>query len=153
MQGQQSWNFFKYNFSNHVPYTGDFYKILCVDGYGDPFDQQNCFLNRGCFKRIPPQIGFAFLPVAIKFSKGSKNIRQVFLILIDIIIVIIITSSSSSSSSSSQWYQVGLSDWARFDENGTESVNPIFPYRSFFKFLPIQPEIFSLCILYKRQVA
>ena len=23
VQGQQSWNFFKYNFSNHVPYTGD----------------------------------------------------------------------------------------------------------------------------------
>jgi len=69
VQGQQSWNFFKYNFSNHVPYTG-----------------------------------FAFLPVAIKFSKGSKNIRQ-----------------------------VGLSDWARFYENGTESVNPIFPYRLRFQ--------------------
>jgi len=69
VQGQESWNFFKYNFSNHVPYTG-----------------------------------LAFLPVAIKFSKGSKNIRQ-----------------------------VGLSDWARFEENGTESVNPIFPYRLRFQ--------------------
>ena len=25
--------------------------------------------------------------------------------------------------------KVGLSDWARFDEKGTESVEPIFPYR------------------------
>ena len=27
--------------------------------------------------------------------------------------------------------QVGLSDWARFDQKGNEAVNPIFPYRSF----------------------
>ena len=31
--------------------------------------------------------------------------------------------------------QVGLSDWARFDEKGTETPNPIFPYRFFFIFL------------------
>ena len=47
-------------------------------------------INRGCLKRILLQIGFAFLPVAIKFSKGSKNIRQVFLIVIAILIVIIV---------------------------------------------------------------
>ena len=75
--------------------------------------------------QISSEIGVKFLPVAIKFSKGSKNIRQVsvkFGIMFIQIMVILITVDIFLP-------KVGLSDWARFDEKGTESVEPIFPYR------------------------
>ena len=80
-------------------------------------------------RKNPPEIGVKFLPVAIKFSKGSKNIRQVSVkfgivfikIKVDLMVILITVDIFLP--------KVGLSDWARFDEKGTESVEPIFPYR------------------------
>ena len=82
-------------------------------------------------RKNPPEIGVKFLPVAIKFSKGSKNIRQVSVkfgivfnfikIKVDLMGILITVDIFLP--------KVGLSDWARFDEKGTESVEPIFPYR------------------------
>jgi hypothetical protein len=72
VDGQDSWNFFKNVFSNHVPKTS-----------------------------------FSFMPVAIKFATATKNIRQ-----------------------------VGLSDWARYAEDGSEVLEPVFPYK-----LLLQPSL------------
>ena len=40
--------------------------------------------------KISPQKGLAFLPVAIKFSKGSKNIRQVLIVITIVIVDLIV---------------------------------------------------------------
>jgi len=69
VDGQQSWNFFRNNFSNHIPGPG-----------------------------------LDTLPLAVLFSTATTNIQQ-----------------------------VGLSDWARYGEDGRGVAAPSFPYRLRFQ--------------------
>ena len=78
--------------------------------------------------QISSEIGVKFLPVAIKFSKGSKNIRQVSVKFGIVFIKIKVDLMGILITVDIFLPKVGLSDWARFDEKGTESVEPIFPY-------------------------
>ena len=80
-------------------------------------------------RKNSPEIGVKFLPVAIKFSKGSKNIRQVSVKFGIVFIKIKVDLMGILITVDIFLPKVGLSDWARFDEKGNESVEPIFPYR------------------------
>ena len=87
-------------------------------------------IQRSLLKRKnSPEIGVKFLPVAIKFSKGSKNIRQVSVKFGIVFIKIKVDLMGILITVDIFLPKVGLSDWARFDEKGNESVEPIFPYR------------------------
>ena len=87
-------------------------------------------LKKDLLKRqTSSEIGVKFLPVAIKFSKGSKNIRQVSVKFGIVFIKIKVDLMGILITVDIFLPKVGLSDWARFDEKGTESVEPIFPYR------------------------
>ena len=57
---------------------------------------------------------------------GARNIRQINLVAT----ITGLKEDKESHLVTLAIFQVGISDWGRFDENGLDTKNPNFPYRS-----------------------